>query len=351
MNIKEAQQFVADYAKGEYTTTVHAAFLQWLRGASASELDVIADKHELLHGQWVFSAEEPSPEWVEALEEKLDRLAERRKKAPVVFLSFGKKVWVAAASIAILIIAGTVWYSQSGGSLSKEQRQQVLATLTQTMKVERGGDLRSVTLPDGSKVWLNVASTLKYPAVFSGRERVVELSGEAYFEVTQHSDMPFRVLIKDAEVEVLGTHFNVMAYDDEPVSQTSLIDGSVRLESGSQRITLHPGDQGEIPYPSPGATGPIKVIPGIAGTDSRTVVAWMNGDLKFADTDLHAVMRTLARCYNVDIQVDQNVPTKGITGTFARSQGLDQILKSFEKEHQFHVLSNDGKTVRVTATK
>ena len=216
----------------------------------------------------------------------------------------------------------------SGDRRAGKERQQVLATLTQTMVVARGGELRAITLSDGSKVWLNAASVLKYPASFSGTERVVELTGEAYFEVTQHSDMPFRVLIRDAEVKVLGTHFNIMAYDDEPVAQTTLIDGSVRIESGSQRVTLHPGEQGEIPYPSPGAAGPIRVIPGI---DPSAVLAWKDGILKFDNTDLHAVMRTLGRCYNVGIRIGQNVPAKTITGLFSRRDGLSLILKRLER--------------------
>src|SRR5262249_43826417 len=147
---------------------------------------------------------------------------EKRKEAPVVRMPFAKRVLIAAASIAVLLVTGTVWYSQTGKSLNTRERKQLLATLTQTISVARGGEQRALTLPDGSKVWLNVASTLKYPANFSGPDRVVELDGEGYFEVTQRSDMPFRVLIKDAEVKVLGTHFNIMAYDDEPAAQVSL---------------------------------------------------------------------------------------------------------------------------------
>ncbi|HEV9036699.1 MAG TPA: FecR domain-containing protein [Puia sp.] len=346
MNVKEAQQFVADYANGEFTPTEHAAFLQWVRGAGVRELELIAEEHETHHGQWVFSTEGPSPEWVGALEDRLDRLAEKRVKAPVVRMPFGKRVWIVAASVAILIIAGTFWYSQTGGSLNKEERQQALATLTQTMKVERGGEQRSVTLPDGSKVWLNVASILKYPVKFSGPDRVVELSGEGYFEVSQRSDMPFRVLIKDAEVKVLGTHFNIMAYDDEPVARTSLIDGSVSVESGSQRVTLHPGEQGEIPYSSPGATGPIKVIPGI---DPSAVVAWRDGVLKFEGTPMHELLRTLGRCYDVEIQIDQNVPDTPGYGIFSRSQGLDSIMKQLKRDHLQFI--TNGKTVRVTMAK
>jgi ferric-dicitrate binding protein FerR (iron transport regulator) len=345
MNVKEAQQFVANFVTGEYSAAEHATFLQWLRGASVGELNRIADQHESQYMRWAFPVAGPSPEWVVALEERLDRLAAKRKEAPVVRMSFSKRAWVAAAAIAVLMIGGGVWYTQFGKSRSGEERQRVLATLTQTFAVARGGEQQAITLSDGSRVWLNAASTLKYPTMFSGSERVVELSGEAFFDVTQRSNMPFRVLFRGAEVKVLGTHFTIMAYDNEPVSRTTLIDGSIRVESGSQQpVTLHIGEQGEIPYPSPGAAGPIKVIPGI---DPSKILAWKDGVLKFDSTDLHAVMRTLERCYNVDIQVGQNLPKKTISGTFSRSEGLRHILKQLELYEHLH-FTIDGNIVTVT---
>ncbi|HXB93157.1 MAG TPA: FecR domain-containing protein [Puia sp.] len=346
MNVKEAQQFVAEFVKGGHQPEGHAAFLQWVSRASESELAQIADTHEVLHEQWAFPVEQPSPEWVAALEERLDKVGAEKRPANVITMVPNKMKWMAAASVATLVIAGAVWYGHSGRRTNVEERQQTLAMLTQTMEVVRGGEQQSFTLSDGSKVWLNAASTLKYPVSFNGKERVVELSGEGYFEVTERPNMPFRVLFRDAEVKVLGTHFNIKAYDDEPVSQTSLIDGSVRVESGSQQpVTLHPGEQGEIPYPSPGANGPIKVIPGI---DPVTVQAWKEGILKFDNADLHLVMRTLGRCYNVEIQYGENLNAiPPITGTFSRSEGLNLILKQLEHEHLHFINSSDGKTIRV----
>jgi ferric-dicitrate binding protein FerR (iron transport regulator) len=346
MNVKEAQQFVAEFVKGDHQPGQHAAFLRWVRGATESDLALIADTHEALHEQWAFPVEQPSPEWVAALEERLDKVGVRKRLAPVVLMASWKMRWMAAASVATVVIAGAVWYSQSGRGGNVGERQQTLATLTQTMKVVRGGQQQSFTLSDGSKVWLNAESTLKYPAGFSGKDRVVELSGEGYFEVTEHPNRPFRVLFRDAEVKVLGTHFNIMAYDDEPVSQISLIDGSVSVESGSQQsVTLHPLEQGEIPYPSPGANGPVKVIPGI---DPIAVQAWKEGMLKFENADIYFVLRTLGRCYDVEIQVGENLNAIiPITGTFSRSEGLNLILKQLEREHLHFINSSDGKTVRV----
>lgn len=350
MNSKEAQQFVADYVRGQYSPAEHAAFLRWLRGASLRELTMIADEHEALFEQGGSKdsrdilVEGPSTDWVAVLEERLDRL-EVKRKAPVVFMGLPRRVWIAAASVAVVITAGVVWYGQKEGAQRSEDRQAVLATLTHTTAVARGGDQRAIKLPDGSTVWLNAESSLKYPTTFSGKERVVELTGEGYFEVAQNSNMPFRVLFRDAEVKVLGTHFNIMAYDDEPVSQTTLIDGSVSIESGSQRVTLHPGEQGEIPYPSPGGSGPIRVIPGI---DPTVIGAWRDGTLEFKNVDLHSVMRTLGRCYNVDIQFGQNLPSTTVSANYSRSEGLDAILKNLEYLYLHLHFINNGRTVTVT---
>ncbi|WP_431214819.1 FecR family protein [Puia sp. P3] len=211
----------------------------------------------------------------------------------------------------------------------------------------KGGDQKELILADGSKVWLNAASTLKFPSDFKGSERVVELSGEGFFEVTNDVAKPFRVKIKDAAVEVLGTHFNIKAYEDERISRTTLVDGSVRMESGSQRVVLKPGEQAEIPYPSPGVTGNIKVVP-VGNTD--VVLAWKNGFFQFDGEDVRSVMRELSRAYNVDIKVDPNVPEdKGITGIFKREESLESNLKLIEHIKSLGIHFHDnGKIVRVT---
>jgi ferric-dicitrate binding protein FerR (iron transport regulator) len=131
-----------------------------------------------------------------------------------------------------------------------------------------------MVLADGSKVWLNAASVLKYPVAFSGPERVVELSGEGYFEVVKNPAMPFRVRIKDAEVEVLGTHFNIMAYENDKVSRSTLIDGAVKLEGRSVEKALQPGEQAVMAYPSPGGHEVIDIV---TVADLSAVIAWKDG--------------------------------------------------------------------------
>jgi ferric-dicitrate binding protein FerR (iron transport regulator) len=348
MSLKEAKQFVAHFITGDYSPEEYAAFLRWLKGASADELNEIADEHEALHDRWSLTSAVPSPEWMAKLEQKLDEadeLMEETPKSPVRRIGtdrfITKKIWLAAASIVLLVTAGTYWYKHQAG-VKPDDVQHRAEALNNTFSVGKGEEQKQIVLSDGSKIWLNAASTLKYPSSFGGAERVVQLSGEAFFEVSKNQAMPFRVLLKNAEVEVLGTTFNVMAYEDEPFSRTTLLDGAVKIVNGSQNAMLKPGEQAEVPYAAPGVSAPIRVA---GGVNAGAVLAWKSGFLQFRNEDLRTVMREVGRCYNVEIQYESNIPEKKISGSFSRKAGLPKILEQLSNL-DIH-FSNDGKTVTV----
>jgi ferric-dicitrate binding protein FerR (iron transport regulator) len=184
---------------------------------------------------------------------------------------------------------------------------------------------------------------LTYPVTFSGPERVVELSGEGFFEVAQDAAIPFRVRIKDAEVEVLGTHFNITAYENDKVSRTTLIDGAVKVEGRTEQKVLKPGQQAVMVYPSTGAAESIDIV---SNVDPNSVIAWKDGILQFSDADLATVMHTVERYYDVDIQFDQSLSGKPFTGSFPRGKKLEGVLKALDN---FYKLKSkiDGKTVTV----
>jgi len=348
MSLQEAKQFVAQFIKGDYTPEEYAAFLRWLKGATLDELNEIADEHESKHDQWVAMAAMPSTDWVNGLEQKLDGVGDGngglvRRFSPERWVR--RRTWVAAASVIVLLSAGVYMFVREERKTPQPGAETAKVSLNTYMN-PRGGDQKELILADGSKVWLNAASSLKFPNQFDGPERVVELSGEAFFEVTNNSNKPFRVKIKDAEVEVLGTHFNVMAYEDESISRTTLIEGSVRMESGAAPVVLKPGEQAEIPYPSPGVVPTIKVV-SVANTSA--VLAWKNGFFQFDNDDLQTVMRTIRRAYNVEVQFDSNVPETRITGVFPRQQSLATTLNFLEHlKLGIHFKNDDGKSVRVT---
>jgi ferric-dicitrate binding protein FerR (iron transport regulator) len=370
MNLQEAKHFVALFVTGGYTPEEYAAFLRWLKGATAEELNMIADEHEAMHEGWPLSSGGPSSQWVAQLERKLDEsiggsgddfggigndnateleLVEEEFEIPLIGNKPGRRmrrnVWLAAASVVVLFSMGTYLYvvKREAGS---DERGMRLEALTNTFSIPRGGVQKQFVLADGSKVWLNAASTLKYPTRFAGPERLVELSGEAFFEVAASAEHPFRVVIRNAAVEVLGTGFDVKAYDDEPASLTTLIEGAVRVGSGAESVTLKPGQQAEIPYPSLGVgVGKGPAIKVLSGVDSRSALAWRSGTFQFDGDHLDMVMRTLARAYNVDVQFEPNVPDLPVSGTFNRADGLGQILEQL-KTFNIH-FKNDGKKVIV----
>lgn len=344
MNLQVAKQFVAHFVKGDYTPEEYATFLQWLRGATLEELNEIADEHEGLHEQWDLVGLAPTADWKARLEGKLDQV--RVEEAPVVEMPgvigekrlFGRKTWVAAASVIVLLGAGAIWYSQQGGVKTVKNRPEMPAT-AKMVENPKGGAEKELILADGSKVLLNVASSLKYPESFAGSERVVELSGEAYFEVKPNATQPFKVLIRNAEVDVLGTNFNVRAYADEPVCKATLIEGSVSMETGRDKHVLKPGQQGIITYPSPGE------ITLVSRVDVDDVMAWKKGYFRFRNEEFQVVARVLSRYYNVEIQCDQNAAITTISGSVSRDKGLTENLNQFQGIIKY---SMKGTAVKVT---
>ncbi|WP_181182466.1 FecR family protein [Sphingobacterium lumbrici] len=191
-----------------------------------------------------------------------------------------------------------------------------------TLMTIRGGTYQ-ITLADGTKVWLNAESKLRFPATFVGNERQVELiSGEAYFEVAHHAQKPFRVFTSKQVVEVLGTAFNINAYLDEPVITTTLIEGSIKLSCGEQSGLLYPGQQASVGYPEVNNKILIQNDANI-----EAAVAWKNGLFHFNKSDLKDVMNQIARWYNVDVVYEGNIPRMTINGEAYRNMKASQVFE------------------------
>ena len=188
-----------------------------------------------------------------------------------------------------------------------------------TLTTPRGRQFNLV-LPDGSKVWLNAASSITYPAVFDGEERVVELTGEAYFDVAQHAAQPFIVRARDTRVMVLGTQLNVKAYREEEELLTTLVEGAVRVQRGSQAFTLKPGNQTE--------SG--KGFTLHENGDVEAAIAWKNGKFHFGDNaTIQNIMLQVANWYDVEVVYKGEI-TEHIGGTVARNVSLSELLKVLE---------------------
>ncbi|WP_295120027.1 FecR family protein [uncultured Chitinophaga sp.] len=190
-----------------------------------------------------------------------------------------------------------------------------------TLTVPRGGQFE-VTLPDGSHAWLNSASSLRYPVAFNGKERVVELQGQGYFEITKDQNQPFKVLVNDVAVDVLGTSFDIMAYANEHQVSTTLVTGAVRVSRGGVFTLLRPGRQAVFTASAAQAQ--------VQEADVEQVTAWTTGFFEFTDTELPVIMRQLERWYDVEV-VYKDAPLKErFFGRTSRSLPVTEVLKMLE---------------------
>ncbi|OQP61939.1 hypothetical protein A3860_30045 [Niastella vici] len=208
------------------------------------------------------------------------------------------------------------------------------------LSTPRGGQYH-VTLPDGTGVWLNAASSLRYPTAFKGKTRDVELTGEAYFEVAKAYDkkerLPFIVHVKQMQVEVLGTHFNIMAYDNEKTLNTTLLEGKVKVYKGNKSSLLSPGQEIQL-----SDQGEFRMIP---NADVDLAVAWKNGYTSFKNMDITGIMRQIERWYNVDVEYDGVMPHRTFSGEVPRSAGLSQLLQILQASNIS--FSIEGRKIKV----
>jgi transmembrane sensor len=195
--------------------------------------------------------------------------------------------------------------------------------LYNTLNVPRAAYYSSLILADGSKVWLNSESSIRFPTAFIGKERLVEVTGEVYFEVAKNAAKPFRVSVKEkgVTIEVIGTHFNINAYNDESSVNTTLIEGAVRVLTNGKPGLLKPGEQASV-----NANGEINVTSDI---DVSEVVAWKNGVFSFKRESLETIMRQVGRWYGVEV-VFQDKIQGHFVATVPRDVPVSKLLKIFE---------------------
>jgi len=245
---------------------------------------------------------------------------------------------------------------QDGIKISKEKDGQLVYTIVNnkllnadkniaynTISTPKGGQYQ-VILPDGTKVWLNAASSLKYPEAFVGKQRLVVLTGEAYFEVAKNKSMPFRVQSQNQHVEVLGTHFNINSYLDDNTVKTTLLEGSVQVSNSKFSKILKPGEQA---ISGIGEQASIKIARDV-DTDDET--AWKNGLFQFNDSELKVILNQLERWY--DIKIDySDVPAKRYNGMVPRKSKLSEVLKMLEKTGNIKFELEEGRKLKVLSEK
>jgi ferric-dicitrate binding protein FerR (iron transport regulator) len=238
---------------------------------------------------------------------------------------------------------------QANGELAYEVggNAPVTATLYNTISTPRGGKF-NITLPDGSRVWLNAASSLHYPTAFNGAAREVTLTGEAYFEVAKNAAMPFRVLVDKMQVEVLGTHFNVMAYKEEGVINTTLLEGKVKvipaanpeLLTAQVPMVLAPGQRASLIR----SDGKLEISDGVNTEDA---IAWKNDLIQFGGNNIHTAMRMIARWYDVEVEYRGSIPNAHFRGGISSNVPVSQVLDMMEQTGEVH-FEISGRKIIVT---
>lgn len=282
-------------------------------------------------GIFLLTRPAPSPQTAAVTPATVNDAVPGTNKATLT-LADGSVVTLDSSGNAVLQQGGTA-IRQHGGQLSYDAQGMDAVVSYNILKTPRGGQFQ-LKLPDGTVVWLNAASSLRYPTAFTGKERKVDVTGEAYFEVAKNANMPFIVNVNDdAAIEVLGTHFNVQAYEDEVAMQTTLLEGAVKVNG----VPLKPGQQAQL------SNGAVNVTD---HANIEKVMAWKNGVFDFNNASLQEVMRQLSRWYDIEVVYSAPVQGPGFWGKMGRNLTLSQVLKGLESaEVHFRIEENGKKLV------
>ncbi len=237
---------------------------------------------------------------------------------------------LADGSVITLDSTGHQTITLQGGAIQQHNGQLAYTAIAQpkevnynVLSIPRGGQFQLV-LPDGTKVWLNAASSLRYPTAFMGKERTVELTGEAYFEIAKNERQPFKVTVSGATITALGTSFNIMAYTDEGNMHTTLVTGAVMVSGGTANRILQPGTQA-VWNKNAGTLD-------IQDADIDKTIAWKSGFFELDNTDLPTIMRQLARWYDIEIIDQSKGKTAGLFGgRISRDVNLTDVLHVLER--------------------
>ena len=274
----------------------------------------------LSFGFWLYK-EKPHTEQLSLRVKKME-ITPGVSKA-ILVLSNGAKIDLQAAQTGnIANQAGAVVSKQADGKI--DYRNAGSAAIQpgnenelNTLYVPKGGQYQ-LTLPDGTHVWLNAASSLTYPVAFKGKERRVKLTGEAYFEVAKNPDKPFHVNVGGKQtVEVLGTHFDIKAYDDDSDIRTTLLEGSVKVSCKNSDVIIRPGQM---------AINNLKEPLTIRNADLDEVMGWKNGLFVFNDERIEDVLKIAARWYDVDVEYHTDAGQKKLRGIVSKYKNITELL-------------------------
>lgn len=239
----------------------------------------------------------------------------------VLTLSDGQKINLSETQAGIILKDDIIYYEDGSTVSDPEEQKEQIAFLELTTPP---GGTYQITLADGTKVWLNASTTLKYPSQFSDQAREVYITGEGYFEVMPDANKPFKVSSRGQDVEVIGTAFNVSAYEGEPEVKTTLVEGTVKIVNSESGTTnrLHPGEQSTI------VNGNTHIAP----VDVSAYTAWKDGLFRYNDQSLEAILRNVSRWYQVEIVYkNDSLKEERFVGMVSRYDDISIVLGILEE--------------------
>lgn len=359
----EAQELLKKYKEGNCTEAEIALLESWYLAEGIQDIDLSIDELKEAKSQvWATLPIHQREKKTVKLWPKLAKIASaavvliclsfslyfylnkdnnptKTTQAVAAILPGGKKAILTladGASIALNDVNNGKIIDQAGSSVYKtDDGQLAYNTNKESNKAEAQLNLLSVpnggyynlTLADGTKVWLNAASSLKYPTVFNGKERIVELTGEGYFEVAHNTNKPFKVVANNQMVQVLGTHFNINAYHDENSTATTLVQGSVKVSTQNGNVkTIIPGQQAQV----------IGNLINIKTVNVDDAIAWIHNEFVFDNEDMGSIMRKISRWYDVEVQCPSDLSRMVFTGSVSRSKNIKQVLRIMELTESVH---------------
>lgn len=260
------------------------------------------------------------------------------KDGAILTLGDGRQIVLDSLGNGVIATQGNVEVKLNDGRIEYDETTAAnnsTAISYNSISTPRGRQYQ-VVLPDGTRVWLNAASSLSYPTAFTGNERKVSITGEAYFAVAKDRNKPFRVKINDStEVEVLGTEFNANAYQDESAISITLLEGSLNVWHNAEKELLKPGQQARI-------VNGLKISDEV---DLAQVTAWKDGRFEFGEsTDIKAIMRQISRWYDVDIEFRENF-NQSFGGNISRHVNISRVLEKMEMTGRVHFTIEDRKVI------
>lgn len=305
----------------------------WIRTAAAAVLLI-----GLTTGSY-FMLRKPA-ESLRVVQNQKHDLAPGRNQATLI-LANGQKIYLTASVKGKLAQQGTtvIQMAKSGAVTYNGGIENAAGrTITYNTLTTKRGEQFPLVLADGTKVLLNSASSITYPVVFNGNDRQVTVTGEAFFEVVHDAAHPFKVKAAGRTVEDIGTSFNINAYDDEPLMQTTLVTGSARIIGKQQSVMLKPGQAALSDHASE------KMI--IKNVDLDQAIAWKNNRFLFDGDNLESIMRKVSRWYDVDIEYkDNSLKTQIFSGTISRYKNVSSVLRKLELTRVAHFKLEDRKII------